>query len=182
MRIRLLTPKTPDWRLRRPVELVVVRRLSAAAAIIGLGLLASGCAQSMGELAGGGMAATTRPASLTADGTATTQPAVLTEEMTVPMRSAHAPPMRIEPPAPQVTSLEQDQSIAPAAVNLNRVPDQPSGKLLTPTEKAKVIAELEALAKKQSAALDKDSKSAACAADKLDPAKRVASATGDGGC
>ncbi len=62
------------------------------------------------------------------------------------------------------------------------MPEQPKSKLLTPTEKAKVIAELEALAKKQSATLGKTKKSTACAADKVDPAQRVASATGDGGC
>ena len=41
---------------------------------------------------------------------------------------------------------------------------------------------LEALAKKQSTALGKSEKSAACTQDNLDPAHRVASATGDGGC
>ena len=113
------------------------------------------------------------------------RPAVLVDETTVPVsRSPTArttAPMAIAPPAAQVAEAEQpDTGIEPAAVNLNRVPEQPKSKLLTPAEKAKVIAQLEALAKKQSATLDKKSKD--CSAQNLDPAQRVASATGDGGC
>ena len=111
------------------------------------------------------------------------RPAVLTDETTIPAGTARTKaPMAIAPPATHVTSAEQPDAIAPAATNLNQVPAQPNSKLLTPEQKAKVIAELEALAKKQSTALGKSEKSAACAQDNLDPAHRVASATGDGGC
>ena len=115
---------------------------------------------------------------------AVVRPAVLVDETTVPASAATArttAPMAIAPPAGRVAEAEQpDLAIEPAAVNLNRVPEQPKSKLLTPAEKAKVIAQLEALAKKQSASLGKNSKD--CSAQNLDPAQRVASATGDGGC
>ncbi len=181
----------PDGRLRRPAPHVLLQRLTAAAAIIGLGLLASGCAQSMSEFARTGTTASASPVSLDpADPQAVasvTRPAVLVDEATVPMPPRGTirttAPMEIAPPAAEIAKAEPpDAGIAPAAVNLNQVPEQPKSKLLTPAEKAKVIAELEALAKKQSAALSQAKKSTSCAADKVNPAERVASATGDGGC
>ncbi len=161
----------------------------AAIAVVGLGLAASACTQSMSDFNTAFPAATT-PVALSPDDPQTTasvtRPAVLVDETTVPMPPRGTvqttAPMEIAPPAAEVaTAAQPDQGIAPAAVNLNQVPAQPKTKLLTPDEKAKVIAELEALAKKQSAALDR-SKSTKCATDSLDPAQRVASATGDGGC
>ena len=115
------------------------------------------------------------------------RPAVLVDETTVPMPPRNSArttaPMEIVPSAAETaTVVEPDTGIAPSAVNLNQVPEQPKSKLLTPDEKAKVIAELEALAKKQSATLGRAKKSTACAAEPVDPAARVASATGDGGC
>ena len=136
----------------------------------------------------GGPDASARPTSLTSDGagSVTTQPAVLTEETTVPVSRNGADstaPMAFVARAPQATSAEQpDTGIAPSASNLNRLPEQPNSKLLSPAERAKVIAELEALAKKQSTELGKDQQSADCAAQKVDPAQRVVGATGDGGC
>ncbi len=179
---------------------MLLRRLAAAAAIVGLGLVASGCAQSMSEFARN---ADQQPTAYPAPGDPQTmagaRPAVLVDESTVPLSQSKqtarsAAPMTISPPQADVASVEQpsvastpaaaklDPAIAPSANNLNQVPAQPKSKLLTPDEKAKVIAELEALAKKQSATLDKSKKSTACASDNLDPAQRVASATGDGGC
>ena len=165
-------------------------------AIVGLGFAATGCAQSMSEFARTGDSASAYPASgapvaLTPSDpqvASVARPAVLVDETTVPAKprsqsTRSSAPMEIAPRAAEVASAEEpDTAIAPAAVNLNQVPAQPKSKLLTPDEKAKVIAELEALAKKQSATLGKAKKSTACAADNLDPKQRLASATGDGGC
>jgi len=182
----------PDGRRRHLVSRVPLRRAAAAFAVVGLALAASGCAQSMSEFAQTGTVASTKPVSL--DPTdpqavaSVTRPAVLVDEKTVPIAPRQTArttaPMEIAPPAAEVAKAEQpDAGIAPAAINLNDVPEQPKSKLLTPAQKAKVIAELEALAKKQSAQLDRAKKSTACAADKkVDPAARLASATGDGGC
>ena len=165
----------------------------AAIAIMGLGLAASACTQSMSEFDAGrataALPASTAPVALAPGDPQTvasvTRPAVLVEETTVPASQALTArttvPMAIAPPAARVAAAEQpDLRIEPAAVNLNRVPEQPKSKLLTPEEKARVIAQLEALAKKQSATLGEKSKD--CSAQNLDPAQRVASATGDGGC
>ena len=58
--------------------------------------------------------------------------------------------------------------------NINKVPDRPKSKLMTPEETQKVIAELEALAKAQGAPVARTSAAAAAACDKdvsksLDP-------------
>jgi hypothetical protein len=177
-----------------------LRHLAAATAVVGLAIAASGCAQSMSEFARNGTTASADPATIAPAGqqaaAPTTRPAVMVDETTVPMRQARSDaPMTIAPPAAELAAAEQPPTaaqpamagqptakVAPSAVNLNQVPEQPKSKLLTPDEKAKVIAELEALAKKQSATLSQDKKSADCAAQNLDPAARVASATGDGGC
>ncbi len=187
--------KFTEWRTSRPASTASVRRWLAVAAVLGLGLAASGCAQSMSEFArdADGTASSAYPASAQPTtlapgnpGTVASRPAVMVEERTVAASPAPAArttaPMAIAPPAAETASVAPpSEGIAPSVANLNRVPEQPKGKLLTPTEKAKVIAELEALAKKQGAALDK-SRKAACASDDLNPAQRVASATGDGGC
>lgn len=182
---------SPDGRLRRPLARLLSHRLTAVAAIVGLGLAASGCAQSIGGFADIGPQASTKPVALSPSDPQTVagiaRPAVMVDESTVPIPPKGTvrttAPMEIAPPAAEIAKAEPaDQGIAPAAVNLNEVPEQPKTKLLTPAEKAKVIAELEALAKKQSAQLSRSKKSTACAADKVNPAERVASATGDGGC
>jgi hypothetical protein len=180
-----------DWRLRRPVLLDSSRAWLAVAAVVGLGLAASGCAQSMSEFARNDSSARTVATAYPAPGdpqvAGVARPAVMVEETTVPAPTSRTTrtmaPMAIAPATAEPASAEQPgQGIAPAAVNLNRVPEQPKSKLLTPDEKAQVIAELEALAKKQSATLGKSKKSTTCAGENLDPAARVASATGDGGC
>ncbi len=184
---------SPDWRHRCRPPAVFLRRGVVAAAIVGLGLAASACTRTMSDFDTGGAGAfpaaaaapvTLAPSDPQAVG-GVARPAVLVDETTVPASSRTAPttaPMTIAPQVGDaVTPAQPDRGIASAAVNLNEVPEQPKTKLLTPEEKAKVIAELERMAKKQGAALDK-SKSTNCAADNLDPAQRVASATGDGGC
>ena len=88
-----------------------------------------------------------------------------------------------------------DTTAAPAGVatteaaypNINAVPLPPKSKLLTPEEKAKVIAELEALAKGQEAAVDKTRKAAAtkCGAavqKALDPEAKLKSEVAGQGC
>ncbi len=73
--------------------------------------------------------------------------------------------------------------LPPAVAVTSAPPPSASGnKLLTPEEKAKVIAELEALAKAQGAGLAKARNSADCSKEKLKPADRLASANGDGEC
>jgi hypothetical protein len=61
-----------------------------------------------------------------------------------------------------------DAAVPPSGYpNLNTTPAQPKAKLLTPEEKAKVIAELEALAQKQATALNKERAAAAAQCDNL---------------
>ena len=142
----------------------------------------------MSEFAQGGVTPSARSTALTSDGAggATTQPAVLTEETTVPASRNGADataPMAFSPRVPQATSAEQpDTGIAASANNLNRVPEQPNSKLLSPAERAKVIAELEALAKKQSTELGQDQKSTDCTTKKVDPAQPGTGATANAGC
>lgn len=176
--------KFPDW----AVAHAPLRRLFPVATVIGLGLALAGCAQSMSQFAQGGLGPSAQSTSLMSDGTAsaTTQPAVLTEETTVPASrngAAATAPMAFAPRSPETTSVEQPATgIAASANNLNRVPEQPNSRLLSPTERAKAIAELEALAKKQSTELGKDQKSTDCTTKKVDPAQPVAGATVDAGC
>jgi hypothetical protein len=180
--------KSPDWQRRQAVANAPLRRLFPVAAVVGLALAAAGCAQSMSPFAMGGPGPSAESTSLTSEGagSVTTQPAVLTEETTVPVSrngTDSTAPMAFSPRAPQATSAEQPETgIAASANNLNRVPEQPKSKLLSPAERAKVIAELEALAKKQSTELGKDQQSTDCSNQKVDPAQRVVGATGDGGC
>ena len=63
----------------------------------------------------------------------------------------------VAPPPPQPTALAATGSTRPAGgyPNFAIPPGQPTGKLLSPEEKAKVITELEALAKGQGAATTK---------------------------
>ncbi len=189
--------KFVDWRFRHPASLASSRGWLLVAAVIGLGLAASGCAQSLSEFARNDASAGTTATAYPAPGDPQTmasmaRPAVLVDETTEPVPTARSArttaPMAIVPATADLASTAQpaaaapDRAIAAAAVNLNQLPTQPRSKLLTPEEKAQVIAELEALAKKQSATLGKGKKSSDCAADSLDPAARLASATGDGGC
>ncbi len=167
-------------------------RYVTAAVAICLGLAASGCAQSMSEFARAsdppsttakayGQPVALSPSDQLPPGTGVVRPAVMVDETTVATPTSRAPAPRPMSIAPQSAQAEQPAAIAPAAVNLNQVPDQPKGKLLTPDEKAKVIAELEALAKSQSASPGKK-KTANCAKDTLKPQQLVVSANDDKGC
>jgi hypothetical protein len=70
---------------------------------------------------------------------------------------------------------------------VNQVPEGPKSKLLTPEEKAKVMADLEALAKSQEAAVEKSRKASASACgnsvkNSLDPESRLKSEAAGQGC
>ena len=117
------------------------RGFGAIGATVGLGLAVSGCAYSLSEFAG---APKQQPAVLTgvtpedaAMPAIPLKPAALVEE-----GPAATPPASSEPRAAATD--------APGSYpNINAVPDQPKSKLLSPEEKARVIVELEALAKAQ---------------------------------
>jgi hypothetical protein len=174
------------WRLRFPLS-----RLLAVVATIGCGLVAAGCTQSRGDFAQfpspaataavtanpAGAPMTLAPAAHDPATVASVAPAVMVQEANVPAPAAGARRATVSPLEPQ-----RPPAVATGFPNINQVPEQPKTKLLTPEEKAKVIAELEALAKSQGAALSKARKSADCADQNLKPAQRVASATGDGEC
>jgi hypothetical protein len=108
------------------------------------------------------------------------RPAVMVEERTVPVSTPKAgAPQNLAPPMRAASA--EPEPLPPASrgtPNLAAPAEQPKSKLLTPDEKAKVIAELEALAKSQSAQLRKSSKSD-CANETVPPGKRVASAGGE---
>ena len=111
-------------------------------------------------------------------------------------KSASATPASTEPGALSMkpaTYVVDSPATPPAAAtasgfpNLNQVPTDQKAKLLTPEEKAKVIAELEALAKGQEAAVDKTRKAAAtkCGAavqKTLDPEAKLKSEVAGQGC
>jgi hypothetical protein len=88
------------------------------------------------------------------------KPAALVEE--------DAAPVAEKTPA----AMAADTVVPPTGYpNLNAIPAQPKGKLLTPEEKQKVIAELESLAKSQGVALAKERATAAAACDNLSAAE-----------
>jgi hypothetical protein len=151
-----------------------------AAALVGAAAIAlSGCAYTMGEFAQSERqpppvadAAQTgaipiKPATYVVDTTATPPANV---------------PLAVAPAAPAGFATTEA-----AYPNINAVPLPPKSKLLTPEEKAKVIAELEALAKGQEAAVDKTRKAAAtkCGAavqKTLDPEAKLKSEVAGQGC
>jgi hypothetical protein len=108
------------------------------------------------------------------------RPAVMVEERTVPATTTArvAAPQNLAPPT-RSASAEPEPLPLPSrgTPNLAAPAEQPKSKLLTPDEKAKVIAELEALAKSQSAQLRKSKSD--CANETVPPGKRVASAGGE---
>ena len=90
-----------------------------------------------------------------------------------------APPLPMPDPTPTATSVPLTDDAYP---NINKVPEQPKGKLLSPEEKAKVIAELEALAKGQEARAANSKKTAKCATDIVKPADRLKGETAGAEC
>jgi hypothetical protein len=136
-------------------ESLVLRGLGAAI-VIGAALMLSGCAMGLGEFAKQSDRSMVRTAAVDDTTTASLQPAALVEE---------------EPPAAVVRTpaAAAAEAVVPpnAYPNLNTVPQQPKSKLLTPEEKAKVIAELEGLAQKQATALNKERAAKAAQCDNL---------------
>jgi hypothetical protein len=102
----------------------------------------------------------------------TARPAVLVDETTATGSGA---PVTLTPPKPVTTAVNSAPEQLPPAGYAEANKADAKTRLLTPEEKAKVIAELEALAKSQSASLAKSKKNAECAQD---PAKPAGDATG----
>jgi hypothetical protein len=133
----------------------LVRQALAAAIVAGAAIGLSGCAMGLGEFAKKSDTSLTREAVLDGTTTASVKPAALVEE-------------ELTPTVEKTPAAAVDAAVPPTGYpNLNSVPQQPGGKLLTPEEKAKVIAELEGLAQKQAVALTKERAAAAAACDNL---------------
>jgi hypothetical protein len=133
-----------------------MRRGLAVALIVGAGLALSGCAFTMGELAQAKRPAA-KPVMLTEavldDGAASAKPVALLEE-DVPAHKERTP-----------AAVAAETVVPPTSYpNINAVLPPHKSKLLTPEQKARVIADLESLARKQGAAMEKAGapESAAC--------------------
>jgi len=135
-----------------------------AALIAGLGVALSGCAYTMGELA----QASRQPSETAGDKPVVLTDAVLTDDA-VPVK-----------PVALVEEADRNVAERPSVVattgnsypNINAAPASSKSKLLTPEEKAKVIAELEALARNQGAStvrVRQAAKAECDAAKALDP-------------
>lgn len=148
-----------------PAERWGARRLMVAILCAGVGLALSGCALSMSEFA-------QKPDK---DGTA--DPVVLTSQPDFDTGNTANPPPTPEALAAQAEAVAGTPTAmaAPAGGTENTqqtAPRQSDSKLLTPEEKARVIAELEALARGQSAQQPASQTSNECdpnAAQPLDP-------------
>jgi hypothetical protein len=151
-----------------------------AAALVGAAAIAlSGCAYTMGEFA-----QSERQPAPAADAAQTG--AIPIKPATYVVDTTATPPanvpLAVAPAAPAGVATTEA-----AYPNINAVPLPPKSKLLTPEEKANVIAELEALAKGQEAAVDKTRKAAAtkCGAavqKALDPEAKLKSEVAGQGC
>ncbi|CAN5207768.1 hypothetical protein BH10PSE9_BH10PSE9_17360 [soil metagenome] len=167
----------------------LARNLLCAVLFGGMALALGGCAQSMSEFAQSAAPGAPKTGQLMMEPTSTptigngvARPAVLVEETTVPApkrATGGAPPLP-EPTA--TTAYSQPSSAGGNYPNMNVVPDQPKGKLLTTEEKAKIIAELEALARRQGAAVPKAKKPANCATENAKPADRIKGETAGAEC
>lgn len=128
----------------------------------------------MGEFGERNAAATPASADATTTGALPLRPATYVVETSGPQGAV-----------PRTVSTEP---IAPSTYpNLGAAPEEPKSKLLTPEEKAKVIADLEALAKSQEAAVEKSRKAAATACgssvkNALDPEAKLKSEAAGQGC
>ena len=135
-------------------------------AVIGLGLAASGCAQSMSEFAQTPPPATMTPAVYSDVGPLPQVGGAPATVASVPPAASGAPIALV--PQTHTAARTADADLPPLPpppsgnTDLKRPPQQPDGKLLTPDEKARVIAELEALAKSQTARQGKAKKAADC--------------------
>jgi hypothetical protein len=142
-------------------------RRALAAALVATALLAlSGCGYSMSEFA-------QKPVGSTA---ASAEPGALPVKPATYVVDSPATPTASGAPAS-----------AGGFPNLNQVPTDQKAKLLTPEEKAKVIADLEALAKNQEAAIEKARKADSAKCDdavqkSLNPEAKLKSAAAGQGC
>ena len=154
-------------------------RFCGAAAAVGVGLLASACALVPGEFA----QTSFEPLVLTgahvdnAAGTPVSlQPAVVAAvnpqlHQPPPLPSPSSAGARTAPAQPATTRSASATGGNPGA---SRPPAEPTSTLLSPEEKARVVAELEALAASQGAALSASRKECdEAAADELKPAERL---------
>ena len=158
-------------------------RRTLAAALIGAWALAlSGCAYTMGEFA----QTERQPASSVPASDTVQTGAIPVKPATYVIDSTTTPPADV----PAVATTAAPAAVATTKVafpNMNQVPPTPKSKLLTPEEKAKVIAELEAMAKSQEAAVEKTRKAAAVKCDtsvqkSLDPEAKLKSEVAGQGC
>ena len=158
--------------MRQPFSPVPVRPF-AAILVVGMAIATSGCAYTMGGFDRPTAAAT--PASV--DGAATG--ALPIKPATYVVDTTDAPPAR-------AAAAPATGATAGSYPNINQVPQEPKSNLLSPEEKAKVIADLEALARSQEAAVEKSRKQASGKCDQavqksLNPeAKLKSEATGQG--
>jgi hypothetical protein len=135
----------------------LARRGFGAAIVIVAALQLSGCAMGIGEFAkNSDRAALTKDVAVDDTTTASLKPAALVEEE--PAAAAEKTP----------AAVAVEAAVPPSGYpNLNAVPPTRTSKLLTPEEKAKVIAELEGLAQKQAVALNKERAAQAAQCDNL---------------
>ena len=151
-----------------------------AAALVGAAAIAlSGCAYTMGEFA-----QSERQPAPAADAAQTG--AIPIKPATYVVDTTATPPANV-PLAVAPASAVGVATTEAAYPNINAVPLPPKSKLLTPEEKAKVIAELEAMAKSQEAAVEKTRKAAAVKCDtsvqkSLDPEAKLKSEVAGQGC
>ncbi|MEJ0013017.1 MAG: hypothetical protein WDM94_10425 [Bauldia sp.] len=137
-----------------------MRQGFAAALVVGVALALSGCALGMSEFS--------RTAANTGTGAPAVKEAVM-EEGAIPLRPAALVEEDVAPVVEKSPAAVAAETVVPTSTypNLNVIPTQPKGKLLSPEEKQKVIAELEALARSQGDALAKERATAAAACDNL---------------
>jgi hypothetical protein len=153
------------------------RRTRAAVLVVVVGLAASGCMMGRSEFAR--PVAQSRPAS---------QPMVLPGASLgdqVGSIAAAEPVVAVASPEPETEPMAlSDPQPLPAGAAGKPAPADPKSKVLSPEEKARLIAELEALARSQDARAPA-SDPAACndaAATAADPEKRLNGDFGTGGC
>lgn len=127
---------------------LLVRRGLAAVLLVGAGLALSGCGYTLGEFSRTAEKPSAKQTVLTEavmdDSAATVRPAALVEEEVLPPKQRTPAAVAVETVVPPTEYP-----------NINAVPPSSKGKLLTPEEKAKVIANLEALARNQAASMGK---------------------------
>jgi len=148
----------------------------AAILVVGMAVATSGCAYTMGGFDRPTASAT--PASI--DGTSTG--ALPMKPATYVVDTTDAPPA-----LPRGGAAATTGETAGSFPNINQVPQEPKSKLLSPEDKAKVIADLEALARSQEAAVERSRKQASSKCDQavqksLNPEAKLKSEVAGQGC